>query len=150
MRNEREDHTLQPTALLNEAYIRLVDQSCVDWRNRAHFFGIAARAMRQVLIEHARQKSTAKRGGQWTRIEVSDEAMLTSQPHLDLVDLDEALAKLAQKSERMAQVVELRVFGGLTGEEIATVLDVSRKTVVGDWRVAQMWMRAELAGEPQA
>lgn len=146
MRRERGDHTLQPTALLNEAYLRLVDRSHVSWENRAHFFGIAARAMRQVLIDHARGRGTAKRGGGWERVALSDRALFSEDRELDAVELDQALGRLASRSPRMATVVELKVLGGLSGREIALALGVSRTTVVDDWRVAAMWLRAEFAG----
>jgi RNA polymerase sigma factor (TIGR02999 family) len=149
MQHERVDHTLQPTALLNEAYQRIVgsDVSQLPWENRAHFFGIAAQAMRQVLIDHARRRGTAKRGAGWTRLSVSDCEIASPDAGIDAIDLDRVLAKLTELHPRMARVVELRVFGGLSGREIALALGVSRKTIVEDWRVAVLWLRAELAGE---
>lgn len=147
MRGERADHTLQPTALLNEVYLRLVDRSRMSWESRAHFFGIASRAMRQVLVDHARGRDAAKRGGGWERVALTDRTVFREDRELDAVEVDEAITRLAARSPRMATVVELRVLGGLTGQEIAHVLGVSRKTVVDDWRVAALWLRAELAGE---
>lgn len=147
MRRERNGHTLQPTALLNELYLRLVDRTQINWQNRAHFFGIAARAMRQILVEHARRRSRIKRGGGWERVLLTDDVGLTDGPTIDAMVLNDAITKVAEKNERLARVVELRVFAGLSGKEIAEALDVSRKTVSGDWRVATMWLRAELAGE---
>ena len=147
MGGERADHTLQPTALVNEAYIRIVDRSRVGWESRAHFFGIAARAMRQVLIDHARARAAAKRGGGWARVSLSDHSLFADDRAIDAVELDQALSRLAERSGRMATVVELRVLAGLTGQEIAQAIGVSRKTVVDDWRLAAMWLRAELAGD---
>jgi len=145
MRAERLDHTLRPTALVHEAYCRLVDQSRVTWENRAHFFGIAARAMRQILVEHARARAAAKRGGGWNRVTLDDHLGMIADSALEVIDLDEALTRLAEMDERMARVVELRVFGGLTGEETAHVLGVTRRTVQRDWRMAKMWLAREFA-----
>ncbi len=147
MRKERAGHTLQPTALLNEAYIKLVDASRVRWQNRAHFFGIAAHAMRQVLIDHARKSAAAKRGRGWKRVMITVSGLYADDHEVNAVDLELLLARLAGLHPRMARVVELRVFGGLSGAEIAFVLGVSRKTIVDDWRVATLWLRAELSGE---
>ncbi|MFB3907374.1 MAG: sigma-70 family RNA polymerase sigma factor [Candidatus Eisenbacteria bacterium] len=146
MRRERSGHTLQPTALLNEAYLRLVDHSQIRWQNRAHFFGIASHAMRQVLIDHARRRGTAKRGGAWQRVSLTGSPIPVRDGEIDAIDMERALERLASLHPRMARVVELRVFSGMTGKEIAFLLGVSRKTVVDDWRVASMWLRAELAG----
>ncbi len=147
IRGEREDHTLQPTALLNEAYLRLIDPTEIQWNDRAHFFAIAARAMRQVLIDHARKHGAEKRGGSRQRVLIEEDALASPGRDLDTVELEDALSKLAARHARMARVVELRVFGGLTGAEIGAELGVSRKTVADDWRVAAMWLRAELAGD---
>lgn len=146
MRRERTGHTLQPTALLNEAYLKLVDPSCIRWQNRAHFFGVAAQAMRQVLIDYARRRNAAKRGQGWKRVTLVESDLPAPDPEVDTMDLERALTKLAGLHPRMARVVELRVFGGLAGAEIAFALGVSRKTIVDDWRVAAMWLRSELAG----
>ncbi len=147
MRRERVGHTLQPTALLNEAYLRLIDPASMRWENRAHFFGVAAQAMRQVLIDYARRRGAIKRGRGWRRVTVTASDLPAQNQEIDTVDLDRALSKLAGLHPRMSRVVELRVFGGLTGEEIALALGVSRKTVVDDWRVASMWLRSEFAGD---
>lgn len=147
MRGEPVDHTLQPTALLNEAYVRLVDPTRIGWRNRSQFFAVAARAMRQVLVDHARRRRAAKRGGGWERVLLDDVSGGFGGGEIELIDLDEAFEKLSARHERMARVAELRVLAGLTGREIADVLGVSRKTVVEDWRFASMWLRAELGGD---
>jgi RNA polymerase sigma factor (TIGR02999 family) len=146
MRAERTDHTLQPTALVHEAYCRLVDQKRVGWQNRAHFFGIAARAMRQILVDHARQRAARKRGGDKKRVTFRDSSKLAVSPQIEVLELDEALAKLGKKDGRMAEVVQLHVFGGLRFREIAHVLGVSRNTAQNDWRVARMWLNRELVG----
>ncbi len=147
MRHERPNHTLQPTALVNEAYLRLVDGTRVEWQNRAHFFGIAARAMRQILVDHARELAAAKRGGGWQRVTLDERLDVVSEGEIDVVDLDAALSQLAEMDVRMARIVELRFFAGLTAEEVAEVLDISRRTVQREWRVARMWMRRELSGD---
>jgi RNA polymerase sigma-70 factor, ECF subfamily len=151
MRREREAHTLQPTALVHEAYLRLVDQTQGDWQNRAHFFGIAARAMRQILVDHARKHAADKRGGGWRRVTL-DEQLAESvagaqQLSLEILALHEALEQLARDDPRMAQVVELRVFAGLHAREAAHVLGVSKRTVDEDWRVARMVLGRALAAD---
>ena len=147
MRRERVDHTLQSTALVHEAYLRLVNDSVVPWENRAHFFGIAARAMRQILVDHARQKAAAKRGGGWDRITLDERLGIQAAPEVEVLHLEAALNRLGEMDSRMARIVELRVYGGLTAEEVALVLGVSRRTIQDDWRVAKMWLARELAGE---
>ena len=146
MKRERVEHTLQPTALVNEAYLRLMDDSRLEWKCRAHFFGIAARAMRQVLIDHARRRGRAKRGGGWERVRLDAPDLFITNRDVSALELNETIQRLADLHERSAQVVELRVFAGLTGAEISAVLGVSRKTVVSDWRFARMWLCSELAG----
>jgi RNA polymerase sigma factor (TIGR02999 family) len=146
MRREREDHTLQPTALVHEAYLRLVDDAVVEWENRAHFFGIAARAMRQVLIEHARRRGTAKRGGGWHRVTLAG-LQVTAASDVEILDLEEALQQLEKMDGRMARVAELRLFGGLKMKEVAHVTGISRRTVQEDWRVARLWLAHQLSGE---
>jgi RNA polymerase sigma factor (TIGR02999 family) len=146
MKAERADHTLQPTALVHEAYCRLVDQTRLGWQNRAHFFGIAARAMRQILAYHARGRAAAKRGGGWCRVELDERLGVAAPSDVELIELDGALTRLSTMDERMAKIVEFRVFGGLTAEEVAHVLGVSRRTVQDDWSVAKMWLAHELAG----
>jgi RNA polymerase sigma factor (TIGR02999 family) len=143
MQNERSTHTLRPTELVHEAYCRLVDQTRVNWQNRAHFFGIAARAMREVLVDYARRRASKKRGGGWQRLALDDRIRGGAALEAELLDLDDALTRLKELDERMARVVELRVFGGLLTKEVAHVLGVSRKTVERDWRVAKMWLSRE-------
>jgi RNA polymerase sigma factor (TIGR02999 family) len=145
MRRERADHTLQSTALVHEAYLRLVDDSQIEWQNRAHFFGIAARAMRQILVDHARRRHAAKRGGSWQKLTLDEALGLEAVPDVEVLHLEEALVRLAGMHPRMAQVVEFRVFGGLKIIEIAHVLALSRQTIHDDWRVAKMWLCRELA-----
>lgn len=144
---ERVDHTLQPTALVHEAYLKLVDQERVEWQGRAHFLGVAAQAMRRILIDYARTKKRAKRGGQWHRVELEPGALNDEEDSLDLLALDDALIALAELSERQAKVVELRFFGGLSNESVAQALDVSETTVERDWRVARAWLLARLASD---
>jgi RNA polymerase sigma-70 factor (ECF subfamily) len=143
---ERSDHTLEPTALVHEAYARLVDQHSVEWQDRAHFFGIASRAMRQILVDHARKRSAVKRGGDRRRIPLDDHVGGECPPDTRILDLDEAMQRLARLDERAVRVVEMRVFGGLTAEETALVLGVSRRTVQNDWKFAKMWLGRDLAG----
>ena len=145
---ERGGHTLQPTALVHEAYVRLVDQTRVDWQNRAHFYGIAARMMRRVLIDHARAHAAGKRGGAAVRLSLDDVQVPIEQRAADLVALDEALERLAQMDERKCRVVEMRFFGGLTDEEIAEVMGVTTRTVLRDWKTARLWLYRELAQNP--
>lgn len=145
MQQERINHTLQPTALVHEAYLRLVDGSCVEWQGRAHFFGVASRAMRRILVEHARRHAAAKRGGQWQRITLDDRLGLKMPAAVEILDLDRSLAEFANVDSRAAQVVELRIFGGMTMEEIAHILDVSERTIYKDWNFAKMWLSKELA-----
>lgn len=141
--------TLQPTALVHEAFLHLVDQTQVDWKNRSHFFAVAATAMRQILIQHARKRQAAKRGGGWERITLSGVAITKPDQAVDVLDLDEALNTLASLHERQARVVELRFFADLKNDEVAEVLQVSPRTVELDWRTARAWLKATLKhGEP--
>jgi RNA polymerase sigma factor (TIGR02999 family) len=145
LRRERPDHTLQPTALVHEAYLRLADQSHVRFDDRAHFFNVAAKVMRRILVDHARRHRAEKRG--FGRRLPFDEAVGSpAAPDLDLVALDEALQNLAAQDRRKAQVVELRFFGGLSVEETAEVLNVSAPTVKNEWRLAKAWLRREMSG----
>ncbi len=146
MRGERADHTLQTTALVHEVYLNLVRSKPQNWESRAHFFGVASRAMRQVLVDHARRKLSRKRGGDWTRVTLHDVASISGNRVLEIIALDEALCRLAEKHKRMAFVAELHLFSGMSTQEIATVLGVSARTVQGDMRVAKMWLNRELAG----
>ena len=144
LQRERPDHTLQATALVHEAYMRLIRQQDVDWQNRAHFFGVAAQAIRRILVDYARQHDRIKRGGGKQRVQLNDDAVTTKSRDLDLLALDEALNKLAAFDPRASQVVELRYFGGLNREEVAEYLHVSPRTVADDWRLARAWLRREL------
>jgi RNA polymerase sigma factor (TIGR02999 family) len=148
LRQERPDHTLQATALVHEAYVRLVKQEEIEWQNRAHFFAVAAQAIRRILVDHARGRAREKRGGGCQRVALEEDIAVTPERDLDLVALDEALGKLAQLHPRQAQVVELRFFGGLGLNEVASFLGVSRRTAEGDWSMARAWLRRELRGEP--
>jgi len=147
MRGERPGHTLQPTELVHEAYLRMVDSTRVQWQDRAHFFATAARVIRHVLVDYARRKGAQRRGGGWNRITLDPGLGISTQPLLDTLALDEALTRLSDLDGRMGQVVELRVFGGMTMLEIAHALGVSKRTVDGDWMVARKWLSHELAGE---
>lgn len=140
MGRESADHTLQPTALVNELYLRLVDRRRVHWKNRAHFFGCAADMMRKILVDHARGRLTAKRGNGATKLQLEEQLMGTAKQDWDLVALDEALQKLALVDERPARVVVLRFFAGLTHEEIAEVLAISPTTVKREWKMARLWL----------
>jgi RNA polymerase sigma factor (TIGR02999 family) len=148
MRGERSDHTFRPTELVHEAFVRMIEQEGLAWENRAHFFGIAARAMRRVLVDHAREKRSAKRGGRQTRITMADDLAAASDGSLDLLLLHDALERLEALDARAASVAEMRVFAGLTSNEIAHVLGVSRRTADGDWLTARAWLSRELAGGP--
>lgn len=145
LQQERANHTLQATALVHEAYLRLVDQTTATWENRAHFFGAAARAMRRILVEYARHHRTAKRGGNWQKVELQENLFPPAEEGLDLVVLDEALQQLAHLNPQHSQIVELRFFGGLTVEEAAEVLKVSPRTVKRAWRGARAWLRQRIA-----
>jgi len=147
MAGERAGHSLQTTDLVNEAYLRLVDVQRVSWQNRAHFFAMAARLMRRVLVDHARAKGYQKRGGGAIRVTFDEGLAVAIAPGGDLVALDDALEALARTDERKSRVVELRFFGGLSVEETASVLKVSPETVMRDWRVAKAWLIHELKGK---
>lgn len=144
-RGQRLGHTLQPTALVHEAFVKLVDPPPGGWNDRAHFFAVAATAMRQVLADHARARKAQKRGGDWERVTLDGTALGEERSELDLVALDEALDELRESSPRKHHVVELRFFGGLTAEETARALDLSLTTVESDWRAARAWLQARLA-----
>jgi RNA polymerase sigma factor (TIGR02999 family) len=147
LRRERVGHTLQTTALIHEAYLRLVDQKNVQWQNRAHFFGIAAQLMRRILVDHARTKKRAKRGGSDIRVSLNEATLTTQGQDLDIVALDEALEHLAEIDEQQSKIVELRFFSGLTVEETAEVLGISPATVKRDWSMAKAWLHREITGE---
>lgn len=144
--HERPDHTLQATALVHEAYLKLVDQKQADWKSRAHFCSVAARLMRRVLMEHARHHNAAKRGGKLEKVYLDETRELALERGPDLIALDDALQGFAATYPREGTVVELKFFGGLNTKEIAEVLDVSEKTVLRDWHFARLWLRRELAG----
>jgi RNA polymerase sigma factor (TIGR02999 family) len=146
LRHERAGHTLQTTALIHEAYLRLVDQRNVHWQNRAHFFGIAAQMMRRILVDHARTKKRAKRGGSDIRVSFSEATLKAPDQDLDIVALDEALEHLAEIDEQQSKIVELRFFSGLTVEESAEVLGFSPATVKRDWSMAKAWLHREISG----
>ena len=146
MSRERKGHTLQTTALINEAYVRLVDQRNVHWANRSHFFAISAQIMRRILIDHARRHAYAKRGGGAQQVSLEEAAVVARDQSVELMRLDEALKSLAEMDPRRSQVVELRYFGGLNNEEIAGVLKVSENTVTRDWNMARAWLYQQLSG----
>ena len=147
MRRERPGHTLQTTAVVHEAYLRLIDQNHVQWQNRAHFFAIAARLMRRILITHAQSHAYAKRGGGALKVSLDEVAVLSPARAGELIALDDALKSLAVIDVRRSQVVELRFFGGLSNEEIAEVLKISPNTVMRDWKVAKAWLYREMSKE---
>lgn len=140
LRKERSDHTLQPTALVHEAYMKLIDLSDVSWQDRAHFFAVASSVMRNILVDHARARLAEKRGGEGQRIALEDVVSFSREPDVDLLALDEALNKLAKFDEQQSRLVELRFFGGLTIEETAHVLGISPATVKREWTVAKAWL----------
>ena len=144
MRRERDGRTIQATALVHEAFLRLVEVNNVDWEQRAHFFAVCAQVMRRILLEGARRRATSKRGGGWERVTLDGIAEADGRGSRELVALDEALTRLAEADPRKAQVVELRYFGGLSVEETAAVLKVSADTVARDWRSARAWLLSEL------
>jgi RNA polymerase sigma factor (TIGR02999 family) len=145
MRREHPGHTLQTTALVNEAYLQLIDAAGVSWQNRAHFFAISAQVMRRILVQFARRRRFLKRGGGAQRVSLEEALDVSQVRDTDLVSLDEALTALAAMDPRQSQVVELRFFGGLSVEETAEVLNVSEATVMRDWKVARLWLLRELA-----
>lgn len=147
MRRERAGHTLQTTALVNEAYMRLVDQRRAQWQNRAQFFGVAARLMRRILVDHARSRRRLKRGGDAHKVSLDEAAMVSQEQSTDLLALDEALKKLEAMNERMGRIVELRFFGGLSTEETAEVLNVSPSTIKKDWTFAKAFMHEAISNE---
>jgi RNA polymerase sigma factor (TIGR02999 family) len=144
LRSEQTAQTLQPTVLVHDAFMNLVDQSRIDWQSRTHFFAVSAKMIRRILIEHARLRHTQKRGGGRERVTLDERLIDDRSASLDLLELDEALERLALLNERQARVVELKFFAGLEFEEAAAVLEVSERTVKGDWRVAKAWLRNQL------
>jgi len=145
MGGEREGHTLQATALVNEAYLRLIDAPQMQWQNRAHFFAVSAQLMRHILVDFARARHNLKRGGQAPQVSLDEALFIAPEQDADLVALDDALKSLAEIDERKSRVVELRFFGGLSVEETAEVLKVSPDTVMRDWRLAKMWLLREIS-----
>jgi RNA polymerase sigma factor (TIGR02999 family) len=145
LRREPTGHTLQPTALVNEAYLKLIGQRTVNWQNRAHFFAISAKLMRRILVDHARQRQAAKRGGSaQQRLSITSAETLIQQPEIDLLALNEALDELARMDPQQGRIVELKFFGGLSIEETAAVLGISHATVERDWKMARAWLRRQL------
>ena len=144
LRQERPNHTLQATALVHEAYLRLVDQRGVVWQNRAQFFGVASQMMRRILVDHARRRKMDKRSGRWMRVSLSDQRIASPDPGFDVLLLDTLLDRLAAFDARKSRVVELRYFGGLSLEDTARVLDVSPATVDREWRAARAWLHTQL------
>jgi len=149
LRGERAGHTLQPTALVHEVYLRLAQPRRVPWQSRAEFFAAAAQAMRRILVDHARKRAAAKRAGNWTRVELADDVAIEGKRELDLLALDDALERLAELDPRHARIVELRFFGGLSVAETASVLKISTATVKRDWSLARAWLHRRL-GETES
>lgn len=150
LRNERADHTLQSSALVHEAYLRLVGVNPPRWESRAHFFAIAAQVMRQILVDYARRHGSTKRGGSVCKLSLDDAMVVSQQKALDVVALDDALKELARIDARQSRVVELRFFGGLTLEEISAAMDLGPATVQRDWTSARAWLYREISGKSQA
>src|SRR5215468_107030 len=145
LRRERQNHTLQPTALVNEAYLKLVDQRSAKWQSRAQFFGVAAQLMRRILVDHAREHQAAKRGGvDQQRLSITSAEGLARKPNIDLLALNEALDELAAMDQQQSRIVELKFFGGLSIEETAEVLGIGHATVERDWKLARAWLRRQL------
>ncbi len=140
LRRQRPDHTLQPTALVNEAYLKLIDLSNVNWQDRAHFFAFASQTMRHILVDHARSLGREKRGGDAQKVSLDEAMSFSDEKEVDLLSLDEALRRLAKIDEQQSRIVELRFFGGLTVEETALVLHISPATVKREWRIARAWL----------
>jgi RNA polymerase sigma-70 factor, ECF subfamily len=145
MRQERPGHTLDPTALVHEAYLRLFEKAHIDLKDKTHFYALCAEAMRRVLTDHARARRRTKRGGNWRRVAFDQTVSEFAVEEVDLIDFDDALVRLTALDARQARIVELRLFAGLTVEEVASVLSVSKRTVEGDWKHAKAWLRAELS-----
>jgi RNA polymerase sigma factor (TIGR02999 family) len=148
LRRERRDHPLQPTALVHEVYLRLVDQTRAAWVSRTQFFGVASQMMRRILVDHARARQMAKRSGQWTCVPLDEDVAAFTGHDIDLLDLDRALTRLAEVDPRKCQVAEMRFFGGLSLEETAGVLDISVATVERDWQAARAWLYQALRSRP--
>jgi RNA polymerase sigma factor (TIGR02999 family) len=149
-RREPPGQTIQPTALVHEAYLKLIDQRCVDWQGQAHFLAVASQAMRRILLDRARHRGADKRGGGWKRVTLNDKLIPGLQRDDDLAALDEALVKLAQLDPRQAQMVELRFFGGLSVEETAKVLGISKRSAEREWTMVRAWLRREFSNNDSA
>ncbi|MCP4190897.1 MAG: sigma-70 family RNA polymerase sigma factor [Pirellulaceae bacterium] len=147
LRRERSDHPLQPTALVHEAFLRMADQSRVNWQGRSHFMAISAQAMRRILVDHARSKKRQKRSGQWHRVLLNDDAMLSRHRDEDVLAVNEALEKLEQIDPVRAKIVELRFFSGMSVKEVAEAMDLSPRTVERNWTAIRAWLRKELSEE---
>ena len=147
LRRERADHTLQPTALVNEAYLKLIDISSVEWNDRAHFFAVSSNVMRRILVDHARAQATEKRGGVLQKVELTEAVSFSKEREIDLLALNDALEKLAELDERQSQIVEMRFFGGLSVEETAEVLKVSTRTIKREWAMAKAWLYQRMKDE---
>ena len=148
LRRERSNHTLQPTALVHEAYLRLIDQTQIEWQHRAHFFGVAARLMREILVDHARTKNSLKRGGEFkTQIELDVAISLETQKRLDAIAVDDALTKLERLDKRQARIVEMKFFAGMTMEEIGEVLEISPATIKREWTTAKLLLSQMLSSQ---
>lgn len=150
MRHERADHTLQPTALVNEAYVKLVGQHSTDWKDRAHFFAVASLVIRRLLVDHARERNALRRGGDRSRLPLDMVCAGADAEGVDLLALDDALRTLGEIDPRQAKIVELRFFGGLTIDEVAEVLSIGKRTVDREWQCARAWLYAALSDEPEA
>lgn len=149
MRREHPGHTLQTTALVNEAYLKLVDQREVRWQNRAHFFALASKIMRRILLDHARAQRRAKRGGNVVHVDLEDAPVISPQKSEELIALDEALQRLAKFDQKKSRIVEMRFFGGLTVDEVAEVLGIAPVTVMLHWRLAKAWLQREICHNPE-
>jgi RNA polymerase sigma factor (TIGR02999 family) len=150
LRRERQNHTLQTTALIHEAYLNLIDQKCVSWQNREHFFAISANLMRRILVNYANARHRKKRGGSAENLELDDSILIaTKRKDFDLLALDEALTRLAAMDKQQAEIVELRYFSGLTIEETASVLGISPATIKRDWKLTRAWLYRELSGKDE-
>lgn len=147
LRRQRSDHTLQPTALVNEAYLKLIDISNVNWQDRAHFFAVASQTMRHILVDHARAQAREKRGGGAQKLSLDEAISLSKEKEVDVLSLDEALHQLAAIDEQQSKIVELRFFGGLTVEETAVVLKISPATVKREWRIAKAWLYGKISND---
>ncbi|HVN02810.1 MAG TPA: ECF-type sigma factor [Bryobacteraceae bacterium] len=148
MRRERSNHTLQPTALVNEAWLRLVEQPEMNWKSRAHFFGVASLLMHEILVDHARRRRAGKRGGELQQVPLEDAVLASAGSSIDILVLHELLERLQQFDPRAARVVEMHFFGGLSFDEMAEVLHVAARTLRRDWRMARAWLRGELDKKP--